>query len=382
MKLPILPLNPNFSSGPCAKHRDWSLDKIKLDTIGRSHRSTIGKNQLKLCIDETKKLLNLPKDYLLGILPGSDTGAFEIALWNVLGLRKIDILAWESFGYDWVNDITNELKLSDSRVFQAPYGNIPDFKQINFENDVVFTWNGTTSGVCLPNTSWIDPLREGLTICDATSAIFTIDIDWSKIDILTFSWQKALGGEGGHGMIVLSPRAVSHIDNYKPSWPIPKLFNLKKNNKINLGIFDGLTINTPSMIAVEEWLSIIEWARSNGGLNYLKSKTMENFEIIKNFCDQNDWIDFLAESESFRSKTSVCLKFIDPWFLSLNENEKIGCINEFLKILEDNNAAYDIKNYRTAPLGLRIWCGPTVEKDNLKLLSEWLSFGWEKIYKK
>ena len=382
MKLPILPLNPNFSSGPCAKHRDWSLDKIKLDTIGRSHRSTIGKNQLKLCIDETKKLLNLPKDYLLGILPGSDTGAFEIALWNVLGLRKIDILAWESFGYDWVNDITNELKLSDSRVFQAPYGNIPDFKQINFENDVVFTWNGTTSGVCLPNTSWIDPLREGLTICDATSAIFTIDIDWSKIDILTFSWQKALGGEGGHGMIVLSPRAVSHIDNYKPSWPIPKLFNLKKNNKINFGIFDGLTINTPSMIAVEEWLSIIEWARSNGGLNYLKSKTMENFEIIKNFCDQNDWIDFLAESESFRSKTSVCLKFIDPWFLSLNENEKIGYINKFLKILEDNNAAYDIKNYRTAPLGLRIWCGPTVEKDNLKLLSEWLSFGWEKIYKK
>ena len=382
MKLPILPLNPNFSSGPCAKHRDWSLDKIKLDTIGRSHRSTIGKNQLKLCIDETKKLLNLPKDYLLGILPGSDTGAFEIALWNVLGLRKIDILAWESFGYDWVNDITNELKLSDSRVFQAPYGNIPDFKQINFENDVVFTWNGTTSGVCLPNTSWIDPLREGLTICDATSAIFTIDIDWSKIDILTFSWQKALGGEGGHGMIVLSPRAVSHIDNYKPSWPIPKLFNLKKNNKINLGIFDGLTINTPSMIAVEEWLSIIEWARSNGGLNYLKSKTMENFEIIKNFCDQNDWIDFLAESESFRSKTSVCLKFIDPWFLSLNENEKIGYINKFLKILEDNNAAYDIKNYRTAPLGLRIWCGPTVEKDDLKLLSEWLSFGWEKIYKK
>ncbi len=382
MKLPILPLNPNFSSGPCAKHRDWSLDKIKLDTIGRSHRSTIGKNQLKLCIDETKKLLNLPKDYLLGILPGSDTGAFEIALWNVLGLRKIDILAWESFGYDWVNDIINELKLSDSRVFQAPYGNIPDFKQINFENDVVFTWNGTTSGVCLPNTSWIDPLREGLTICDATSAIFTIDIDWSKIDILTFSWQKALGGEGGHGMIVLSPRAVSHIDNYKPSWPIPKLFNLKKNNKINLGIFDGLTINTPSMIAVEEWLSIIEWARSNGGLNYLKSKTMENFEIIKNFCDQNDWIDFLAESESFRSKTSVCLKFIDPWFLSLNETEKIGYINKFLKILEDNNAAYDIKNYRTAPLGLRIWCGPTVEKDNLKLLSEWLSFGWEKIYKK
>ena len=382
MKLPILPLNPNFSSGPCAKHRDWSLDKIKLDTIGRSHRSTIGKNQLKLCIDETKKLLNLPKDYLLGILPGSDTGAFEIALWNVLGLRKIDILAWESFGYDWVNDITNELKLSDSRVFQAPYGNIPDFKQINFENDVVFTWNGTTSGVSLPNTSWIDPLREGLTICDATSAIFTIDIDWSKIDILTFSWQKALGGEGGHGMIVLSPRAVSHIDNYKPSWPIPKLFNLKKNNKINFGIFDGLTINTPSMIAVEEWLSIIEWARSNGGLHYLKSKTMENFEIIKNFCDQNDWIDFLAESESFRSKTSVCLKFIDPWFLSLNETEKIGYINKFLKILEDNNAAYDIKNYRTAPLGLRIWCGPTVEKDDLKLLSEWLRFGWEKIYKK
>ena len=382
MKPQTLPLNPSFSSGPCPKYLGWSLNNIKLKTIGRSHRSKIGKNYLKHCIEETKNLLNLPNDYILGILPGSDTGAFEIALWNILGSRKVDILAWESFGYDWVNDITNELKILDTRIFRAPYGKISDLDQVNFNNDVVFTWNGTTSGVCLPDVNWIDPSREGLTICDATSAIFTVDIDWLKIDVLTFSWQKALGGEGGHGMIVLSPKAISHIDSYKPSWPIPKLFNLKKNNKLNLDIFDGLTINTPSMVAVEEWLSIMEWAKSNGGLKYLKSKTIENFQIIEDFCKKNNWIDFLAESESYRSKTSVCLKFIDPWFLSLEETKKIENVDKFLYILESNKAAYDIKHYRTAPLGLRIWCGPTVEKSDLKILTQWLSYVWEKICKK
>ena len=382
MIYPNIPQNPNFSSGPCAKYKNWSLDKLSGALIGRSHRSKYGKKKLKICIEETKSLLNLPGEYLLGILPGSNTGAFEIALWNFLGLRQVDILAWESFGYDWVNDITNQLKLSKTKVLKAEYGLIPDYKKVNFKNDVVFTWNGTTSGVCLPNANWIENDREGLTICDGTSAIFAVDIDWKKIDIFTFSWQKALGGEGAHGMIILSPRAVDHINKFTPSWPMPKLFNLKKNNKLNLGIFEGLTINTPSMLVVEDWLTIIDWANSNGGLEYLKLKTKENFEIINKFCSQNGWIDFLAPNKLFRSNTSVCLKFIDPWFTSLNEKSQNQYLDKFLSFLEDHNAAFDIKSYRTAPLGLRIWCGPTVEKDDLKLLTEWLSLSWREIYKK
>jgi len=382
MIYPNIPQNPNFSSGPCAKYKNWSLDKLSGALIGRSHRSKKGKKKLKICIEETKSLLNLPSEYLLGILPGSNTGAFEIALWNFLGSRQVDILAWESFGYDWVNDITNQLKLSETKVLKAEYGLIPDYKKVNFENDVVFTWNGTTSGVCLPNANWIENDREGLTICDGTSAIFAVDIDWKKIDIFTFSWQKALGGEGAHGMIILSPRAVDHINKFTPSWPMPKLFNLKKNNKLNLGIFEGLTINTPSMLVVEDWLTIIDWANSNGGLEYLKLKTKENFEIINKFCSQNGWIDFLAPNKLFRSNTSVCLKFIDPWFTSLNEKSQNQYLDKFLSFLEDHNAAFDIKSYRTAPLGLRIWCGPTVEKDDLKLLTEWLSLSWREIYKK
>ena len=382
MTYPNIPQNPNFSSGPCAKYKNWSLDKLSGALIGRSHRSKNGKKKLKLCIEETKSLLNLPSEYLLGILPGSNTGAFEIALWNFLGSRQVDILAWESFGYDWVNDITHQLKLSETKVLKAEYGLLPDYKKVNFKNDVVFTWNGTTSGVCLPNANWIENDREGLTICDGTSAIFAVDIDWQKIDIFTFSWQKALGGEGAHGMIILSPRAVDHINKFTPSWPMPKLFNLKKNNKLNLGIFEGLTINTPSMLVVEDWLTIIHWANFNGGLEYLKLKTKENFEIINKFCSQNDWIDFLAPNKLYRSNTSVCLKVIDPWFNSLNEKTQNQYLNKFLSFLEDHNAAFDIKSYRTAPLGLRIWCGPTVEKDDLKLLMEWLSLSWWEIYKK
>ena len=382
MTYPNIPQNPNFSSGPCAKYKNWSLDKLSGALIGRSHRSKNGKKKLKLCIEETKSLLNLPSEYLLGILPGSNTGAFEIALWNFLGSRQVDILAWESFGYDWVNDITHQLKLSETKVLKAEYGLLPDYKKVNFKNDVVFTWNGTTSGVCLPNANWIENDREGLTICDGTSAIFAVDIDWQKIDIFTFSWQKALGGEGAHGMIILSPRAVDHINKFTPSWPMPKLFNLKKNNKLNLGIFEGLTINTPSMLVVEDWLTIIHWANSKGGLEYLKLKTKENFEIINKFCSQNDWIDFLAPNKLYRSKTSVCLKFIDPWFNSLNEKNQNQYLDRFLSFLEDHNAAFDIKSYRTAPLGLRIWCGPTVEKNDLKLLTEWLSLSWWGIYKK
>ncbi len=382
MKYPNIPQNPNFSSGPCAKYKNWSLNKLSSALLGRSHRSKNGKVKLKKCIEKTKSLLNLPSEYLLGILPGSNTGAFEIALWNFLGSRQVDILAWESFGYDWVNDITNQLKLSETRVFKAEYGQIPDFEKVNFKNDVIFTWNGTTSGVCLPDAHWIENHREGLTICDGTSAIFAVDIDWSKIDIFTFSWQKALGGEGAHGMIILSPRAIDHINKFTPSWPMPKLFNLKKNNKLNLGIFEGLTINTPSMLAVEDWLTIIDWANSNGGLDYLKLKTKENFEIINNFCAQKDWIDFLAIDQLYRSNTSVCLKIVDPWFNSLNEMAQKKYLDKFLLFLEDHNAAFDIKSYRTAPLGLRIWCGPTVEKDDLKLLTEWLSLSWKEIYKK
>ena len=379
---PIKPLNPSFSSGPTAKFKGWSLSELNNSLIGRSHRSSDGKLKLKKCIEETKQLLKLPNDFLLGILPGSNTGAFEIALWNSLGIKDIDVLVWDSFGNDWANDISEQLKLTNLNIIKEEYGSLPDLNKVNFQNDVVFTWNGTTSGVCLPNADWIPYNRQGLTICDATSAVFAYEIDWTKIDILTFSWQKALGGEGAHGMLVLSPKAVKRINNYEPKWPMPKLFNLKKDGKLNLQIFNGLTINTPSLLLVEDWLSIIKWAISNGGMDFLKQKTQENYEVFKKFCSENMWIDFLAENEIYRSKTSVCLKIIDPWFCSLEKNEQEKKMENLISYLEENNVAFDIKSYRTAPLGLRIWCGPTVEKLDLEYLTKWLQFGWESIYKK
>ena len=382
MDYPKIPNNPNFSSGPCSKFNGWSINNLGNSFLGRSHRSKEGKLRLKNAINETGILLKLPKDYILGIVPGSDTGALEIALWNILGQRGVDVLAWDSFGSDWVNDIVHQLSLSNSRVLNAEYGFISNLNSVNFSNDVVFTWNGTTSGVCIPNADWIDKYREGLTICDATSAVFAMNINWEKIDVASFSWQKALGGEAAHGMLVLSPRAIKRINEYTPKWPVPKLFNLKKKGKLDLGIFEGLTINTPSMLAVEEWINIIKWANSKGGLNFLKEKTKENFSIVSKFCEENDWIDFLAEDKLTRSSTSVCLKIIDPWFSSLNEFEQNKFINTLVKDLEDRRVAFDIKSYRTAPLGLRIWCGPTIEKNDLICLMEWLNYSWQSIGRK
>ena len=382
MNYPKIPNNPNFSSGPCSKYNGWSINNLGNSFLGRSHRSKEGILRLKNAINETGALLNLPKDYILGIVPGSDTGALEIALWNILGPRGVDILAWDSFGSDWVNDIIHQLSLPNTRVLKAEYGFIPNLKSVNFSNDVVFTWNGTTSGVCVPNADWIDKYREGLTICDATSAVFAMDINWEKIDVASFSWQKALGGEAAHGMLVLSPRAIKRINEYTPKWPVPKLFNLKKKGKLDLGIFEGLTINTPSMLAVEEWTNITKWANSKGGLNFLQEKTKKNFSIISQFCEKNDWIDFLAEDKLTRSSTSVCLKIVDPWFSSLNKFEKKKFISKLIKDLEDRKVAFDIKSYRTAPLGLRIWCGPTIEKNDLICLMQCLKYSWESLRKK
>ena len=382
MNYPKIPNNPNFSSGPCSKFNGWSINNLGNSFLGRSHRSKEGKLRLQNAINETGELLKLPKDYILGIVPGSDTGALEIALWNILGQRGVDVLAWDSFGSDWVNDIVHQLSLSNTRVLKAEYGLIPNLKSVNFSNDVVFTWNGTTSGVCIPDADWIDKNREGLTICDATSAVFAMDINWKKIDVASFSWQKALGGEAAHGMLVLSPRAIKRINEHTPKWPVPKLFNLKKKGKLDLGIFEGLTINTPSMLVVEDWINIIKWANSKGGLNFLKKKTKENFNIVSKFCEKNNWIDFLAEDKLTRSSTSVCLKIIDPWFSSLNEFEQNEFVSKLIKDLEDRRVAFDIKSYRTAPLGLRIWCGPTIEQNDLICLMECLKYSWESLGKK
>ena len=381
MKKLAKPQNKYFSSGPCAKFSTWNTNILSNALIGRSHRSKEGKTILKSVIQNTKRVLQIPDDYILAIVPGSDTGAIEIALWNLLGPKGVDVLAWDSFGLDWVNDVVNQLRLSDVNVLESDYGGIPNLKNVSSKRDVVFTWNGTTSGVCIPNVNWIDKKREGLTICDATSAVFAMDIDWDCVDATTFSWQKALGGEAAHGMIVLSPRAVKRINSFTPSWPIPKLFNLKKNGKLNQEIFEGLTINTPSMLAIQDWTAALKWVDENGGLKVLQNKSVENFGIIKEFCRKNEWIDFLATEESTRSITSVCLKFIDSWFISLNEHDQRKKIKYFCKALEIEGVAFDIEGYRSAPPGIRIWCGPTIEPLDLRLLMPWLFWAWNETLK-
>ena len=373
------PSNPNFSSGPCSKNYLWKIQNLSNAFTGRSHRSKEGKNRLYKLIELTKEVLEIPNDYLLGIVPGSDTGAIEIALWNFLGERGVDVLAWDSFGLDWVDDIVKQLKLKDTNVFKADYGQLPDFKKINFLNDIIFTWNGTSSGVCIPDTDWIDDKRKGLTICDATSAVFAMDIDWKKIDVCTFSWQKALGGEAAHGVIILSPKAVNRINGFTPLWPIPKLFNLKKKGILNLGIFRGITINTPSMIAVEDCLDALKWAQNSGGLSGLITKSKNNLNEVRKFCRKNDWIDFLSAKQTTISRTSVCLKIVDTWFLDLDEKNKRYTIKRFCDFLSINKVAFDIEGYRSAPPGIRIWCGPTIETEDVKLLMPWLNKAWQNI---
>ncbi|MFD0910635.1 phosphoserine transaminase [Ruegeria arenilitoris] len=365
------PANPRFSSGPCAKPPTFELNKLADAALGRSHRAAVGKDKLKAAIEGTRELLGIPADYRIGIVPASDTGAVEMALWSLLGERKVEMLAWESFGAGWVTDVVKQLKI-DADVKTADYGQIVDLASVDFNNDVVFTWNGTTSGVRVPNGDWIADDRAGLTICDATSAAFAMDLPWDKLDVTTFSWQKVLGGEAAHGMLILSPSAVERLESYTPAWPLPKIFRLTKGGKLIEGIFTGATINTPSMLAVEDYLFALDWARSVGGLQGLIARADANAQAIFEFCDQNDWIDNLAEDPATRSNTSVCLKFTDPRI-----RDGASFAKAVAKRLEAENVALDIGAYRDAPAGLRIWCGGTVETSDIQAMLPWLKWAFE-----
>ncbi|MFQ3287810.1 MAG: phosphoserine aminotransferase [Alteromonadaceae bacterium] len=367
MKPNVKPANPNFSSGPCTKRPGYDLSSLNIDSLGRSHRSSIGKERLKKAIDETSRLLSLPSGYKVGIVPGSDTGAMEMAMWSLLGERPVDVFAWESFGSGWVTDVAKQLKLDDARPFVADYGQLPDFTKCNPDHDIIFTWNGTTSGVKVDNADWISADRSGLTICDATSAVFAMDIDWHKIDVATFSWQKVLGGEGAHGMLILSPRAVERLESYTPAWPLPKVFRLTSNGKLIEGIFKGATINTPSLLCVEDYLDALSWIDSIGGLPAAIEKSQGNLNVLAEYVAENDWIDFLAKSAEIRSNTSVC-------FQIKANNEQIETM---IKLLADEQVAFDIGAYKDAPSGLRIWCGATVQKSDLLALLPWLTWAYQ-----
>src|SRR6187402_2052066 len=370
------PQNPLFSSGPCAKRPGWSLNNLKNAILGRSHRSAAGKARLKLALDRTRALLKLPDDYLVAIVPGSDTGAVEMALWSLLGPRGVDVLAWEAFGKDWVVDVVKQLKLGNVRVMEAAYGRLPDLHEVDFSRDVVFTWNGTTSGVRVPNADWIAADRPGLTICDATSACFAQALDFAKLDVVTLSWQKALGGEGAHGMLILSPRAVERLESYTPPWPLPKIFRLTKGNKLNQGIFEGETINTPSMLCVEDYLDTLGWAKSLGGLKALIARADANTKVLSDWKAKTPWIDFLAREASIRSNTSVCLKFTDPAITSLTADAQAEFSKKLVALVEKEGAGYDFAYYRDAPAGLRIWCGATVEASDVGLLTQWIDWAF------
>lgn len=373
------PRTPYFSSGPCAKRPGWSVSQLQDACVGRSHRSEAGKAKLAAVIERSKQMLGVPSDYRLGIVPASDTGAVEMALWSLLGQRPVDILAWESFGQEWVKDVTDELKLPDVRLLKAGYGSLPDLTQVDFNKDVVFLWNGTTSGVRVPNGDWIPADRQGLTICDATSAVFAMDIPWDKLDVVTYSWQKVLGGEAQHGVIVLSPRAVERLETYQPAWPLPKLFRLAQKGKLIEGIFKGDTINTPSMLCVEDALDSLAWAESVGGLAGLIRRSEANLAAIATWVSSSNWADFLAQTPETRSCTSICLKIVDPWFTNLSVEEQAKCAKKLAKRLEQEGVAYDIAPYRAAPPGLRIWGGATVETSDLEALLPWLDWAYAAV---
>ncbi len=362
----LKPKNPNFSSGPCAKHPGYTLDALKDAPLGRSHRSKLGKSLLALSINKTREILGIPKEYLIGIVPASDTGAIEMAMWNLLGYKGVNIVYFDAFGKTWANDIMNQLKLSDVEVISAEYGKLPELARINFDKDVVFTWNGTTSGVKVPNGDFIPDDRSGLTICDATSAVFAMDIPWNKLDVLTFSWQKVLGGEAAHGMIVLSPRAIQRLEEYSPQWPLPKIFQLKKKGKLIESIFEGSTINTPSMLCNQDYLDALNWAESVGGLKGLTERSQNNLKEIERFVEKHNWLDFLASEKLIRSNTSVCLK------IELNTEKR----KKLIQLLENEEVAYDISSYVEAPEGLRIWCGATVEAEDIRIMLEWLEWAY------
>lgn len=370
------PQNPNFSSGPCAKRPGWSLDALSGAMLGRSHRAGPLKAKLKEVIELHRETLGIPADYKIGIVPASDTGAFEMAMWSMLGARGVDVFAWEAFSGDWLKDITGQLKLSDVRKFESPYGGLPDLSQADPARDTVFVWNGTTSGVRVPNGNWISDKREGLTFCDATSAVFAYDMPWDKLDVTTWSWQKVLGGEAAHGMLVLSPRAVARLESYTPDRPLPKIFRMTAKGKLNEGIFEGATINTPSMLCVEDCLDALRWVKTIGGLNGAIARAQSNFEAVRIWVSKTNWIEFLSEKPEAASITSVCLKITDAWFTALGDDAQQNFIKDMTKLLEKDGAAYDIAGYRDAPAGLRIWCGATVETSDVKALLPWMDWAY------
>jgi len=372
------PARPEFSSGPCAKRPGWAPENLRTAILGRSHRSKPGKARLQAAIDRTREVLEVPADYLIGITPGSDTGALEMALWSLLGPRKVQLLAFESFGKDWVTDVVKQLKL-DAQVLDAPYGALPDLAKVNGEADLVFTWNGTTSGVRVPNGDFIDADRAGLTICDATSACFAQALDWPKLDVVTFSWQKALGGEAAHGVLILSPRAVARLESYSPPWPMPKLFRMTKGGKVNREIFEGATINTPSMLCVEDYLDALKWAAHIGGLTEMRRRADENLAVLATWVERTPWVDFLATDPATRSNTSVCLKVIDPAVTALAADGQADFAKKLASLLEKETVALDIGGYRDDPPGLRIWCGATVEADDLEALTPWLDWAFASV---
>jgi phosphoserine aminotransferase len=369
MKPAARPANPNFSSGPCSKRPAYDVGRLSLETLGRSHRSALGKSVLGRACSDTAELLGLPDGYRVGIVPASDTGAVEMALWSLLGARPVDVFAWESFGQGWLVDITRQLKLEQVRTFTAEYGELPDLGQANPSHDIVFTWNGTTSGVKVPDGDWIDPDREGLTICDATSAVFAMELPWDKLDVVTYSWQKVLGGEGAHGMLILGPRAVERLETYTPSWPLPKIFRLTKGGKLIEGIFQGATINTPSMLCVADYVDALDWLREIGGLGGAIDRSRRNLAVIEAFVDGHDWIHFLARDPAQRSNTSVCLT------VDLADDK----VKAMTGLLEREGVAHDIGAYRDAPAGLRIWCGATVETSDVEKLLPWLEWAYRQV---
>jgi len=367
------PANSHFSSGPCAKRPNWTPEVLKDALVGRSHRSKPGKARLQVAIDLTREILGVPDDYRIGIVPASDTGAVEMALWSMLGARGVEMLAWESFGEGWVTDVVKQLKLDDAKITKAGYGALPDLEAVDFSRDVVFTWNGTTSGVRVPNAGWIPADREGLTICDATSAAFAQKLDWAKLDVVTYSWQKVLGGEAAHGILILSPRAVERLETYTPAWPLPKIFRMTKSGKLNEGIFKGETINTPSMLCVEDYIDALQWAKSVGGLDGLVARADANAAAVATFVEQTPWIGFLPQAPETRSNTSVCLSFTDP---EIPADDQAAFAKKVVSLLDAEGVAFDIGSYRDAPAGLRIWCGATVETSDVEALMPWLDWAY------
>ena len=371
MQPTVKPQSPNFSSGPCAKRPGYDVSKLQLDTLGRSHRSALGKKTLGLACSESARILGLPEGYRVAVVPGSDTGAIEMAMWSLLGPRGVDVLEWESFSAGWTTDIVKQLKLPNTNVITADYGDLTDMRKVNFDNDVVFVWNGTTSGVKVPNGDWIPANRAGLTLCDATSAVFAMEMPWEKLDVVTYSWQKVLGGEGAHGMLILSPRAVERLEAYNPPWPMPKVFRMKSGGKVTEGLFKGETINTPSMLCVADYLDALRWAESVGGVKGTIARSEANLKVIEDFVATNDWMSFLANNPATRSNTSVCLT------VEATEEQ----VKKMVKLLDAEGVAYDIGAYKDAPAGLRIWCGATVEATDLQALMPWLSWAYQEAKK-